>query len=161
METPPPLLAAHTAEAEGVDAARRYAAFVQGRLEGELAERKATLRELRTKRETYLRIESTLLGIEKAGVGELDTRVDIGAGCSVAAHVPSLATVLVNVGLGFHVEMRVPEARAWAAAAAAALDDPITDAARDVANTAAHIRVALASIRELLPRHAFYPDPNA
>merc|ERR1711916_68476 len=131
---------------------KEYDTFLQDRLVPELEERKRVLAALRKEKKSFEDAASSMQSLIDSRMGHVDTLVDLGAGCSMRGHVPSLQTVLVNVGMGFHVEMSLQEALTWATQRAAEMDKPIEDAARSVAETGADIRVALASIHQLLPR---------
>ncbi|KNC49482.1 uncharacterized protein AMSG_05498 [Thecamonas trahens ATCC 50062] len=126
-----------------------YHRFLEDVLRPQLEVRERELAAVRAEEAAVGRVEETLATLVDRRMGSLETVVDMGAGCGMRAEVESVSKVFVHVGLGFHVEMTLPEAQAWAVARREVIAADLDRRIRAVAETRAHIRVAMATIREL------------
>ena len=78
------------------------------------------------------------------------TLVDLGSQVYCRAEVPDTSRVFVNVGLGFHAEMDLVQAEAFAEKKIAALRVKVKARVDEVANVQSHIKLVTEGIRELM-----------
>jgi prefoldin subunit 5 len=64
--------------------------------------------------------------------------------------VPDTSRVFVNVGLGFHAEMDLAQAEAFAEKKIAALREKVKARVDEVANVQSHVKLVTEGIRELM-----------
>ena len=78
------------------------------------------------------------------------TLVDLGSQVYCQAEVPDTSRVFVNVGLGFHAEMDLSQAEAFAEKKVAALRVRVKARVDEVANVQSHVKLVTEGIRELM-----------
>ncbi|KAJ2776250.1 hypothetical protein H4R18_005768 [Coemansia javaensis] len=95
------------------EAVQKYEDFVRERLEPDLA-RAVEQRDAVYKRMSeYLKLKTHIDAVRSQGLGELETKVDLGSNFYVKAFVPDTTHIFVSVGFGFHLQMTLDEADAF------------------------------------------------
>ena len=80
----------------------------------------------------------------------LKTMVNVGRDFYVQAHVPDTSSLYVDVGLGFHAQMTLDEAGAFAASREAALNEKVEALSARAARLKAHIKLVVGAIDEVM-----------
>ena len=88
--------------------------------------------------------------LREEGREEMRTLVDLGSQVYCQAEVPDTSRVFVNVGLGFHAEMDLAQAEAFAEKKIAALREKVKARVDEVANVQSHVKLVTEGIRELM-----------
>nr|GMC55847.1 U11/U12 small nuclear ribonucleoprotein 31 kDa protein [Ipomoea batatas] len=119
---------------------RRYEEFVDNRLKPDLVHAIAESSDLRRNIEN----------LEKNSVTSLRSLVNLGSEVYVQAEVPDTRHIIVDVGLGFHVEFTWSEALNYISAREKKLAGQIEEYTRLIASIKAQIKMVCEGIRELL-----------
>jgi len=107
-----------------------YATFVKNVLQPDLhVAAKAvteTQQEIRDYRELQTQLQELLSPIDTSCMRFLEPMVDLGHGkVRCRASVDDASTIFVNVGMGFHAELNIPEARAFCSKRMNFLEDQV------------------------------------
>ncbi|XP_019170807.1 PREDICTED: protein UXT homolog isoform X2 [Ipomoea nil] len=119
---------------------RRYEEFVDNRLKPDLVHAIAESSDLRRNIEN----------LEKNSVTSLRSLVNLGSEVYMQAEVPDTRHIIVDVGLGFHVEFTWSEALNYISAREKKLAGQIEEYTRLIASIKAQIKMVCEGIRELL-----------
>lgn len=87
-----------------------YSRFVSEKLRPELESAERSRSEVRAEIIEYRNLSEKLKGFQKEKKNELETMVDLGYETLYCNAVANLSVIYVHVGMGFHVEMTLPEA---------------------------------------------------
>jgi prefoldin alpha subunit len=87
--------------------------------------------------------------LREEGREEMRTLVDLGAQVYCQADVPDTSRVFVSVGLGFHAEMTLEEAEAFAERKMEKLRQDVAKKIEEVADVQSHVKLVAEGIREL------------
>lgn len=87
-----------------------YAKFVSKKLRPELSLAESSRDETRKEMKEYQELSDKLKAFQKEGTSELKTMVDLGHGAIHCNAIGNLDKIYLHVGMGFHVEMTIPEA---------------------------------------------------
>jgi prefoldin subunit 5 len=87
-----------------------YSQFVSEKLRPELLKAETSRDETRTEINEYNSLLKQLTGFREEKKSEFETVVNLGHGTIYCNAVAKLDMIYVHVGMGFHVEMTIPEA---------------------------------------------------
>ena len=97
-------------EEEIANKVEEYSRFVSGKLRPELGRAEKSLKDTIVEIEEYNDLVQRLKGFQKEKKTEMDTTVNLGHETIYCKAVGKLDMIYIHVGMGFHVEMTIPEA---------------------------------------------------
>jgi len=100
--------------------------------------------------DTWEGLVANVCGVQERGQGELRTMVDLGAQVYCQAEVPDTSHIFVNVGLGFHAELTLDEALAFAEKKLVGLRGDLRERVEEAASIQSHVKLVTEGIRELM-----------
>lgn len=117
--------------------------FLHKRLQVDLENKLLNRDKLRQKKEGFESLEQNVALLQKSNQSKLVTRVDMGGGVSMQAEVENLSRIFVDVGLGFHVECDLDEARTVAQRREQFYQGLLDACEREIGNIRAHIQLVI------------------
>eukprot|EP00055_Hartaetosiga_balthica_P007405 m.25391 g.25391 ORF g.25391 m.25391 type:complete len:139 (+) comp5762_c0_seq1:134-550(+) len=128
----------------------KYEAYLNDKLRADLRrlqeERDTIEEDIAEHQQTKEMIEKVLLDGEKKS---FRTKMDLGEGFFCQAVVPSTERIMIKIGLGFHVEMTLPEAKAFLDKQISYLKLRSKEVSERVAGVSALIRLVMQALEEL------------
>jgi prefoldin alpha subunit len=128
----------------------RYERFLDETLRVKLQQVYTQRAEIVKEIEAYEKLSSTLKTILSEKMKSVKASINIGCDVYMQAIVPDASMVIVDVGLGFFVEMTVEEGIAFVDKKVALLQHSVDTKSSEAAEISSQIDVVLEGIRELL-----------
>nr|GLL34184.1 protein UXT homolog isoform X1 [Ipomoea trifida] len=129
---------------------RRYEEFVDNRLKPDLVHAIAERDKVFEQQKIFSDLRRNIENLEKNSVTILRSLVNLGSEVYMQAEVPDTRHIIVDVGLGFHVEFTWSEALTYISAREKKLAGQIEEYTRLIASIKAQIKMVCEGIRELL-----------
>lgn len=129
---------------------KKFEEFVDCRLKPDLVRAIAARDKVFEQQKIFSDLKRNIENLEKNSVTSLRTLVNLGSEVYMQADVPDTRTIMVDVGLGFYVELSWSEALSYIAAREERLAKQIEDYTHVVGSIKAHIKLVCEGIRELL-----------
>ncbi|GLJ09653.1 hypothetical protein SUGI_0113410 [Cryptomeria japonica] len=133
-----------------MDKVHKYEEFVDRRLKPDLANAMAERDKVLEQQKIFLDLKKNILMLEKNGLTQLRTMVNLGSEVYVQAEVPDTRHIFVEIGLGFHVEFTWSEALQFISTKETVLARQVEEYTEQIAKIKAQIKLVCEGIRELL-----------
>uniref|UniRef100_A0A7S4J974 Uncharacterized protein n=1 Tax=Guillardia theta TaxID=55529 RepID=A0A7S4J974_GUITH len=128
----------------------KYANFVDDVLRVKLAslieEREEVVKDI----EALEKLRSTVSLMQERGGGRMKTMVNVGCECYMQAEVPDTSSIMINVGLGFFVEMKLQEAVEFVDKRVELLQEKADRQGKEISEVHSQIEMVLKAIQEVL-----------
>lgn len=117
--------------------------FLHQRLRVDLEHKLLKRSELAKKKEGFESLQENLEKIQKTNLSKFVSRVDLGSGVSMEAEVEDPSRLFVDVGLGFHVECNLDEAKSIAQSREIFYQELLDVCEMEIGNVKAHIQLVM------------------
>ncbi|KAH9331171.1 hypothetical protein KI387_003279, partial [Taxus chinensis] len=124
-----------------MDKVLKYEEFVDRRLKPDLINAMAERDKVLEQQKVFLDLKTNIEMLEKNGLTQLRTMVNLGSEVYVQAEVPDTRHIFVEIGLGFHVEFTWSEALQFISTKEQALSRQVEDYTHQIAKIKAQIKL--------------------